>query len=70
MHELLIIAILVALNGMLAGAELALVSARKSRLQRLAEEGSRAAQAAMALRAEPERFLATVQVGITLIGAF
>jgi putative hemolysin len=69
MLELAIIAILVALNGMLAGAELALVSARASRLARLAEDGSRGARAAIALRAEPERFLATVQVGITLIGA-
>src|SRR5690606_31813679 len=67
--ELVVILVLVAFNGMLAGAELALVSARRSRLQRLAADGSGAAQAALALRAVPERFLATVQVGITLIGA-
>jgi putative hemolysin len=67
--ELLVILLLVALNGMLAGAELALVSARKSRLERLAGDGSGAAQAALALRAVPERLLATIQVGITLIGA-
>jgi putative hemolysin len=64
-----ILLLLIVLNGLLSGAEIALVSSRQSRLRALAEGGSRSAQAALALRAVPERFLATVQVGITLIGA-
>jgi putative hemolysin len=60
---------LVLLNGAFAGAELALVTVRESRLRELARCGHRGAQAALRLRAHPERFLATVQVGITGISA-
>ena len=60
---------LVLLNGVLAGAELALVTVREGRLRSLARAGDRRARAALSLRAHPERFLATVQVGITGIGA-
>ncbi|MBK8098329.1 MAG: HlyC/CorC family transporter [Planctomycetes bacterium] len=69
MFEALVILILVLCNGILAGSELAVVSARKARLQQWAEEGRRGARAALALRQNPERFLATVQVGINAIGA-
>ncbi len=69
MLELAIILTLVLINGILAGSEMAIVSARATRIQKLAEGGSRAARAVLDLRAAPERFLATVQVGITLIGA-
>lgn len=69
MIEILFVLLLVLLNGVFAGAELAIVSSRKSRLQALADAGSARARAALALRAEPERFLASVQVGITTIGA-
>ncbi len=59
---------LIVLNGLFAMAEIALVSARKARLQRLADSGSRRAKAALKLRNDPSTFLATVQVGITAVG--
>jgi putative hemolysin len=57
------------LNGLLAGAEIAIVSVRRSRLRELVEDGNRRAVAVERLRDDPERFLATVQIGITVIGA-
>ena len=69
MFEFAIILLLVLVNGLLAGAEMAIVTARRGRLEALAADGSRGARAALALRSEPERFLASVQVGITAIGA-
>lgn len=57
------------MNGLLAGAEIAVVSVRRSRLRELASAGSAAARAAEALRQDPESFLATVQIGITVVGA-
>lgn len=66
--ELLIIVLLVVLNGFFAMSELAVVSARRARLQLLAEDGHRGARVALQLAAEPGRFLSSVQVGITLIG--
>ncbi|MBU8899117.1 HlyC/CorC family transporter [Corallococcus sp. H22C18031201] len=60
---------LVLANGVFAGAELAILSVRKTRLRELLEEGSRSAKSVSALRDDPERFLATVQIGITVIGA-
>ncbi|MFO1350551.1 MAG: hemolysin family protein [Gammaproteobacteria bacterium] len=68
--ELLIILFLIVLNGFFAMAELAVVSARKIRLQLLADEGHRGAVAAIQLAKHPSRFLSTVQIGITLIGIF
>ena len=69
-----IILALVALNGLFAMSELAIVSARKPRLQAMASAGHRGAAAALALTASPGRFLSTIQIGITLIsliaGAF
>ncbi|OJH38466.1 hemolysin [Cystobacter ferrugineus] len=56
-------------NGIFAGAELALISIRKTRLQELIEQRSGAARAVKALRDNPERFLATVQIGITVVGS-
>lgn len=67
--ELLVILGLVLVNGILAGAEMAIVALRKSRLEQLVEQGGRRAAALAELRAKPERFLATVQVGITVVGA-
>lgn len=67
--ELIIILVLVALNGVFAGAEISIISIRRSRLQQLVEEGRVGARAVQALRDVPERFLATVQVGITVVGA-
>jgi putative hemolysin len=67
--ELLVIIVLVLANGVFAGAEIAVVALRKTRIQELADEGRGSARAVLALRKEPERFLATVQVGITVVGA-
>jgi len=60
--------VLILLNGVLAGAEIAIVSIRRTRLQELVERRIGWAMSAQALRDNPERFLATVQVGITVIG--
>lgn len=67
--EILVIFALTLVNGFFAAAEIAVLSVRRSRLQELAEEGKRAAVVALGLRATPEQFLATVQVGITVVGA-
>ncbi|MGI9254353.1 MAG: CNNM domain-containing protein, partial [Thermomicrobiales bacterium] len=66
--DLAIVLVLVMLNGLLAASELAIVSARPSRLRTLAQEGDARAQIALDLAAKPDRFLSTVQIGITLIG--
>ena len=70
MSDILIILVLILLNGVFAMSELALVSAKRLRLERRAEEGSRGARTAIALADSPSHFLSTVQVGITLIGIF
>ncbi|MBS1150530.1 MAG: hypothetical protein H6Q89_2228 [Myxococcaceae bacterium] len=67
--EISIILMLVLLNGVLAGGEIAIVSMRRTRLKELVAGGSGAARAVTRLRDNPEQFLATVQVGITIIGA-
>jgi putative hemolysin len=59
---------LVGLNGVFAMSELAIVSARRPRLEAMARKGSKGASRAIALGADPGRFLSTVQIGITLIG--
>lgn len=69
MIELAVVALLVLAGGVLAGAEMALVTARRSRLEQAAEAGSIRGRAALHLRRHPERFLASIQVGITMIGA-
>ncbi len=61
---------LVVLNGFFAMSELAIVSARRIRLQQRADAGSRGAQIALELSDDPTRFLSVVQLGITLIGIF
>ena len=66
--EIVIILLLLAANGVFAMTEIAVVSARKTRLRRLAHEGDARAKAALQLVESPNRFLATVQVGITLVG--
>lgn len=68
MIEILLLLLLILLNGALSLSELAIVSARPARLQALAAEGQRGAQLALNLASNPTRFLATVQIGITLIG--
>jgi putative hemolysin len=69
MTELLVIFGLALFNGFFAAAEISVLSVRRTRLTELASEGKRAAAIALRLRREPENFLATVQVGITVIGA-
>jgi putative hemolysin len=66
--EILVILILIIANGVFAMSEMAVVSARKARLQEIAERGDVKARAALELANSPNRFLSTVQVGITLIG--
>jgi putative hemolysin len=68
MIEILIILILLVGNGLFAMTEIALVSARKGRLRQLAEEGNSGAKKALILLEKPERFLSSVQIGITLVG--
>lgn len=65
--ELLLVGGLILLNGFFALAELALVSARRSRLQALADRGSRGARVALGLLADPTLLLSSVQIGITLV---
>jgi len=67
--ELLLILVLTLLNGFFSAAEIGLLSVRRTRLQELADQGRRAASSALALRDDPEQFLATVQVGITFVSA-
>ena len=64
--EVLILIGLIVLNGVFAMSEIALVTARRARLTRLADDGDHAAAAALKLGEEPTRFLSTVQIGITL----
>ena len=66
--EIALILLLIVLNGIFAMAEIAIISARKHKLQQLANEGDKRAQAALELTNNPNKFLSTVQVGITLIG--
>lgn len=66
--EILLVAALVALNGYFAAAEISLVSARRAALKMEADEGSHKARAVLRLTADPSRFLAAIQVGITLVG--
>ena len=68
MLELTVAVVLIALNGLFALSELAIVSARKARLKAMADTGRAGARTALALAEEPGRFLSTVQIGITLVG--
>ncbi|KJS02026.1 MAG: membrane protein [Desulfobulbaceae bacterium BRH_c16a] len=66
--DIAVLIFLILLNGVFAMSEIALVTARKSRLQRLAEDGDKSAVIAMRLGEDPTQFLSTVQIGITAIG--
>jgi putative hemolysin len=70
MVDVVIILALVLLNGVFAMSELAIVSARRMRLEKLAAEGSPGAGTALDLHEDPSRLLSTVQIGITLISIF
>lgn len=66
--EIALLFALILLNGLFAMSELALISARKTRLQKLIDEGDSGAKAAVKLGEDPTRFLSTIQIGITSIG--
>ena len=66
--EILIILLLILLNGVFSMSEIALISARKNRLENAAKKGNASAKAALELANSPNKFLSTVQIGITLIG--
>lgn len=66
--EIFVLIALIVLNGAFAMSEIALVTARRARLARLAEDGDGAAAVAMKLGEDPTRFLSTIQIGITSIG--
>jgi putative hemolysin len=66
--DIALLLLLILLNGVFAMSEIAVLSSRKARLQRLAEDGSPGAHSALALHSEPSNFLSTIQVGITSVG--
>ncbi len=66
--EILLVLVLILLNGVLAGSELAVVSSRPARLESLARAGRRGARSALTLAQDSGRFLSAVQIGITLVG--
>jgi putative hemolysin len=66
--EILVILLLIVANGVFSGSEIAILSARKVRLEQLAKQGNSKAKLALKLAKSPNNFLSTVQVGITLIG--
>jgi putative hemolysin len=68
--EMLVILALILANGFFAAAEIAIIASRRGRLQQQANAGDRRARIALELATDPNRFLPTVQVGITLVGTF
>src|SRR5687767_11732093 len=66
--ELAIVIVLILVNGLLAMAELAVVSSRRARLQSLVNQNVNGSRRALALASNPGKFLSTVQIGITLVG--
>lgn len=66
--DFIIVLVLILLNGIFSMSEIAIVSVRKSKLKLEALQGSKSAKTALDLAEEPDRFLSTVQIGITLIG--
>jgi len=66
--EIVIIIVLILANGFFASSEIALISSRKSRIRHLAEKGHKKAKLVDKLKSKPDLFLATIQVGITLVG--
>ena len=67
MFDIIIILILVAFNGFFSLSEVALISARRTRLQSEAKAGSRSARMALDLMNDPDKFLSTAQIGITIV---
>lgn len=67
--EVFLIFILILANGFFAGSEIAIISARRGRLEQMAKEGKTSADVVKNLKDNPDRFLATVQIGITIVGS-
>ena len=68
--ELIIIIFLIIISGIFAMTEIAIISSRKSKLKQMAEKGDIDARKALELANNPNRFLSTVQIGITFVGIF
>ncbi|MBI2413504.1 MAG: HlyC/CorC family transporter [Deltaproteobacteria bacterium] len=66
--EIIIVIILILLNGFFSGAEIAIISAKRSALEKLARDGNASAGVVNRMKDDPDRFLATVQVGVTVVG--
>ena len=66
--DLILVAALILIGGFFAASEIALITVRRHRLQQLASEGNRSASIAADVTADPNRFLATIQVAITFLG--
>ena len=66
--EIVIIILLILLNGIFAMSEIALISARRSNLELRARQGNAGARRALRIIEDPDKFLSTIQIGITLIG--
>ncbi len=67
--EIILILVFILLNGFFAGSEIAVVTARKTRVSELIKEGNQRAFILKKLQSDPDRFLATVQIGVTIVGA-
>src|SRR3989304_6546118 len=67
--EAIVILILILANGFFSGSEIAIISARRSKIEELSKKGMHSADIVNQLKGDPDRFLATVQIGITIIGS-
>ena len=68
MNQIIIIIGLILLNGIFSMSEIAIISARKSKLEKDSKNGNKSAQTVLKLATDPDIFLSTIQIGITLIG--
>ena len=66
--DLILIALCILINGFFAASEIAVVTIRRTRLKQLVDEGSAGAETLSRLRENPDRFLATIQIGVTFAG--
>ncbi len=68
--EAILILALIFANGFFAASEIAMIAMRKSRIDALVDKGVKSAAAVARLKADPDRFLATVQIGVTVVSSF
>ena len=69
MIEIVLISIFIIINGFFAASEIAVVTSRRTRIKQMVDEERKNAKILLSLREEPDRFLATIQIGMTLSGA-